>query len=58
MFQRVRKTFFWPRIAKAVYETVRKCDLCARNRLSEKSKTNPLKLFPLTGPWSALPWTF
>jgi Integrase core domain/Integrase zinc binding domain len=50
MFQTVRKTFFWPRIAEDVYETVRQCDLCARNRISEKRKTNPLKLFPANGP--------
>jgi transposase InsO family protein len=50
MFQTIRKTFFWPRIAEDVYETVRQCDLCARNRISEKRKTNPLKLFPSNGP--------
>jgi Integrase zinc binding domain len=50
MFQTIRKTFFWPRIAEDVYETVRQCDLCARNRISEKSKTNQLKLFPANGP--------
>jgi hypothetical protein len=50
MFQTIRKTFFWPRIAEDVYETVRQCDLCVRNRISEKRKTNPLKLFPANGP--------
>jgi Integrase zinc binding domain len=50
MFQTIRKTFFWPRIAEDAYETVRKCDLCARNRISEKRKTNPLKLFTANGP--------
>jgi Integrase zinc binding domain/Integrase core domain len=50
MFQAKRKTFFWPRIAEDVYETVRHCALCARNRISEERKTNPLKLFPANGP--------
>jgi Integrase zinc binding domain len=50
MFQKIRKTFFWSRIALDVYKTVRKCDLCARNRISERRKTNPLKLFPANGP--------
>jgi transposase InsO family protein len=50
MFQTIRKSFFWPRIAEGAYEIVRQCDLCARNRISEKQKTNPLKLFPANGP--------
>jgi Integrase zinc binding domain len=50
MFQTIRKTFFWPRIAEDIYETVRQCDLCPRNRISEEMKTNPLKLFPANGP--------
>jgi transposase InsO family protein len=54
MFQTMRKTFFWPRIAEDVYETVRQCDLCARNRISEKRKTNPLKLFPANEPLESI----
>jgi Integrase zinc binding domain len=50
MFQTIRKTFFWPRIAEDVNKTVRQCDLCIRNRISEKMKTNPLKLLPANGP--------
>jgi Integrase zinc binding domain len=50
MFQTIRKTFFWPRIAEDVCETILQCDICARNRISEKRKTNPLKLFPANGP--------
>jgi hypothetical protein len=49
MFQTKLKTFFWPCIAEDVYETVRQCGLCARNRISEKRETN-LKLFPSNGP--------
>jgi Integrase zinc binding domain len=43
MFHTIRKTFFCPCIAEDVYETVRQCDLCARNRISEKRNANPLK---------------
>ena len=50
MFRTIRRSFFWPRMVEDVYETVRQCDLCARNRMSEKRRTNPLKLFPARGP--------
>jgi hypothetical protein len=50
MFQSIRRTCFWPRIAEDVYETVLMCDVCARNRIAEKRKTNPLKLFPANVP--------
>jgi transposase InsO family protein len=33
-----------------VYETVLQCDTCARNRISERTHTNKLKLFPAKGP--------
>jgi Integrase zinc binding domain len=36
MLQTIRKTLLWPRIGEDVYETVRKCDICARNRIREK----------------------
>jgi Integrase zinc binding domain/Integrase core domain len=50
MFRTIRRSFFWPRMVEDVYDTVRQCDLCARNRISEKRRTNPLKLFPAKGP--------
>jgi transposase InsO family protein len=50
MFLSLRRAYFWPRMAADVYETVNNCDACARNRISEKAKTNPLKLFPAKGP--------
>jgi Integrase zinc binding domain len=54
MFQTIRRKWFWPRIAEDVYETVRMCDVCARNRIAEKRKTNPLKLFPAKGPLESI----
>jgi transposase InsO family protein len=50
MFQTIRRSFFWPQMVEDVAETVRQCDLCARNRISEKRRTNPLQLFPAKGP--------
>jgi hypothetical protein len=32
-----------------IYETVRQCEICARNRIAEKRRTNPLKIFPPGG---------
>lgn len=50
MFRTMRRSFFWPRMAEDVYETIRQCDHCARNRITEKRHTNPLRLFPANGP--------
>ena len=50
MFRTIRRSFFWPQMVEHIYETVRQCDPCARNRISEKRRTNPLKLFPAQGP--------
>jgi hypothetical protein len=38
MFQTIRRTFFWPRIAEDIYEKDRTCDFFARNRNTEKKK--------------------
>jgi hypothetical protein len=37
-------------MVEEIDETVRQCDLCTRNRISEKRQTNPLQLFPAKGP--------
>jgi transposase InsO family protein len=50
MFLSLRRAYFWPRLASDVYETVSNCDACDRNRIAEKTKTNPLKLFSAEGP--------
>jgi Integrase zinc binding domain len=50
MFRAIRRSFLWPHMVENVYEIVRQCDLCARNRIAEKRRTNPLKLFPAQGP--------
>jgi transposase InsO family protein len=50
MFRTMRRSFYWPHMAEDVYETVRQCEACARNRISERRHTNFLKLFPAKGP--------
>jgi hypothetical protein len=50
MSKTIRRSFFWPKMVEDVYETVRQCDVCARNRISERTHANMLKLFPAKGP--------
>jgi Integrase zinc binding domain len=50
MFRTMRRSFYWPHMAEDIYETVRKCDACARNRISERRHTNFLQLFPAKVP--------
>jgi Integrase zinc binding domain/Integrase core domain len=49
MFRTMRRSFYWPLMVEDVYETVRKCDACARNRISERRHTTFLQLFPAKG---------
>jgi Integrase zinc binding domain len=50
MFRTMRRSFSWQHMAEDVYETVRQCDACARNRISERRHTNFLQIFPANGP--------
>jgi transposase InsO family protein len=54
MFATLRRTFFWPRMAADIYDTVRQCDACARNRIAEKKHTNVMQLFPANGPMESV----
>jgi transposase InsO family protein len=45
----MRRSFYWTHMAEDVYETVRQCDACARNRISERRHSNFLQLFPAKG---------
>jgi hypothetical protein len=54
MFATLRRAFFWTRMAADVYDTVRQCDACARNRIAEKKHTNVMKLFPANGPMKSV----
>ena len=50
MYYTLRQFYYWPSMAADVYNTVRNCHHCARNRIRLKKKTNPLALFPATQP--------
>jgi transposase InsO family protein len=50
MFRNMRRSLYWPHMAEDVYETVRQCYACARNRISERRHTTVLQLFPANGP--------
>jgi hypothetical protein len=41
-------------MAADIYETVRNCEVCARNRISENRRTTPLKPFPANMPLDAV----
>jgi hypothetical protein len=41
-------------MAEDVYETLRQCDACARNRISERRHTTVLQVFPANGPLESL----
>jgi hypothetical protein len=50
MFLSLRRAYLWPGMAADVYETVKRCEECARNLKTERNRTNHLKLFPAKGP--------
>jgi RNase H-like domain found in reverse transcriptase/Integrase zinc binding domain len=50
MFLSIRRAYLWPGMAADVYQTVKSCEASARNRITERRKTNFLKLFPAKGP--------
>jgi hypothetical protein len=46
----MRRSFFWPKMAQDVAETVRECATCAKNIIKERARTSFLKLFPASEP--------
>ena len=46
----IRSHIYWPALSVDCYATVRRCRTCAKNRIKLRSKSNPLKLFPASGP--------
>ena len=50
MFQTLRRTFYWPSMAMDVFNTVRQCSSCAKERLSLRRHSRFLKLFPAERP--------
>ena len=50
MYQTLRRTFYWPSMALDVFNTVRQCAPCAKERLSLRKHSRFLKLFPAVRP--------
>lgn len=50
MYQTLRRTFYWPSMGLDVYNTVRQCVSCAKERISLRKHSSLLKLFPATRP--------
>ncbi len=46
----LKRHMYWPAMAVDCYATARKCSTCAKNRIKLRLKTNPLQLFPPSGP--------
>ena len=54
MYHHVRSTYYWPQMAADIYRTVRMCHACARNRVKQRKRTHPLRLFPAQRPLESL----
>jgi Integrase zinc binding domain len=50
MYAAMRLRFYWNNMHKEVEEIVRRCTVCAKNRVTERKRTSFLKLFPASGP--------
>lgn len=50
LYMSIRRHMYWPALSVDCYATVRRCPTCAKNRIKLRSKSNPLKLFPASGP--------
>ena len=50
MYQTLRREFYWPNMASDTHECVRNCTRCAKERISLRSHSQFLKLFPAARP--------
>lgn len=50
MFRSMRKYYFWRNMYRAIEDTVRGCEHCARNNVQERTRVNHMKLFPANEP--------
>ena len=50
MYQTLRRTFYWPSMAMDVYNNVRHCTSCAKERISLRKHASYLSLFPAQNP--------
>ena len=45
MYANMRRVFYWPQMAADIFGTVRRCYSCARERLRQRKRFEPLQLF-------------
>ena len=50
MYQTMCRTFYWPSMAMDVYNTVRQCSSCAKERIALRKHSSFLRLFPAQKP--------
>ena len=50
MYQTLRQTFYWPSMSMDVYNTVRQCTSCAKERIAKRKHASYLSLFPAKAP--------
>jgi RNase H-like domain found in reverse transcriptase/Reverse transcriptase (RNA-dependent DNA polymerase)/Integrase zinc binding domain/Integrase core domain/Chromo (CHRromatin Organisation MOdifier) domain/Retroviral aspartyl protease len=50
MARTIRRSYFWPRMAEDILETVRQCPVCSKGRITLTRHTNFLELFPAKAP--------
>ena len=50
MYAKMRRVFYWPHMAADVSAIVRDCASCARERLKQHKRKEPLQTFIATGP--------
>ena len=50
MYATMRRVFYWPHMAADVLATVRDCASCARERLKQRKRKEPLQTFIAPGP--------
>ena len=54
MYHHVRSAYYWPQTAADIYQTVRTCNTCAKNRVKLRKRTRPLRLYPSQRPLERL----
>ena len=54
MCHHVGSTYYWPQMAADIYQSVRTCNACAKNRVKLRKRTHPLRLFPAQRPLESL----
>ena len=50
MFYSMRRHYYWPSMSLDVYNTVKRCEPCAKESIRLRKHTEKLKLFPATFP--------